>query len=363
LITVHCPCGWSFAVADAHVGKRVRCKHCSAMNAIGQPDRLPYLDANPEPPLIHPMRAPYDPDFDAPTRVARRKRRADSLNVIDERPLPPPVPMPPLVDPSRLSHTPLNRSDAIRELRRTLRMLIQRPLRLGGVVALSFAASWLVSWIFAILVSPVAPALDSDTSAYLLMLEGLKSGRYAHARQYCQRAYSATSDPDLRYLCDLQSRISDLALKSDIESFDEANSLSGGLKGVTAGFFNPLLGLSAIALGVETAFTDLKAIGERVDSRYEPQIRAYLDAEQLRQQTLTQSSWLFWLSLPVSIAGMCVGACLALNADLRLYSRASIASMFRSFPYGSGSARRGDSVWGGDKRWRERLSRWQEPLS
>jgi hypothetical protein len=92
------------------------------------------------------------------------------------------------------------------------------------------------------------PSLDVNTQAYILILNGIKEGRYSSAKELFDQAYSMTDDSELRYLADFFSKTCQLALNSGIDTHEEGNSLAGGVKAFIRGFTAPLDSLSAWSL-------------------------------------------------------------------------------------------------------------------
>lgn len=165
---------------------------------------------------------------------------------------------------------------------------------LGLVLALSVPA---VMNFFRI---PPLPTLDANTQAYVLLLQGLKTGRYSEAKTKFDVAYSMASDQEIRYLADFFSRNCDLAISSGIGTYEEGNSVEGDIKGLVDGMEKPLDSLSAWVLMFKQWFGDFEKNCNIVDQRYQPQLRTYLQALDARNNA-SHFSWILFLATPAGL--------------------------------------------------------------
>ena len=104
---------------------------------------------------------------------------------------------------------------------------------------------------------PPLPTLDANAQAYVLVLKGLKVGRYSQAQAIFDEAYSAANDSELRYVANYCSRSCGLAIESGVQSHEEASSVEGGAKAFLHGFTAPLSSISAVSLLFQRWFGDL----------------------------------------------------------------------------------------------------------
>lgn len=141
---------------------------------------------------------------------------------------------------------------------------------------------------------PPVPSLDANSQAYLLLLEGVKEGRYEAAKQMFDQAYSMSNDSEIQYLADYFSQYCQLALNSGIATHAEGDSTEGGVKAMVQGFISPLDGLSAWSLMFKQWFGDFDKNCDIVDARYQPLIRAYFAAQQQAEDAKKNSSHFSW---------------------------------------------------------------------
>ena len=130
---------------------------------------------------------------------------------------------------------------------------------------------------------PALPTLDANTEAYIYVLEGLKAGHYAKAKEMFDWAYSTTDDPELRYVADYNSRQCDLFLKAGVTSFEETGTMGANMKALEAGFTQPLNGISALGQLIEVHLGDYQNDCSIVDERYHQKIHDYWTAIQTRK--------------------------------------------------------------------------------
>jgi hypothetical protein len=154
-------------------------------------------------------------------------------------------------------------------------------------VSLSWLASSLIAW-------SMRPVEDSNLEAYLLLDQVGKLGRFDAMKTIGDQAYDKATDPELRQLASIVSRLAELNIRAGIRTVEEVNSLSGGLKALVTGFFNPLLGLEGAGATLEVLSTDFRALATQVDARYQPRLSA-------QQRARTAGSMAFRL---MSFAGI-----------------------------------------------------------
>ncbi len=139
--------------------------------------------------------------------------------------------------------------------------------------------------------------LDTNTKAYVVLLQGLRSGRYETCKECSDRAYSMTNDNELRYIADFFSRSSKIALDYNIQTFD-ASLMEVVVKSVLTGYLNPIKALKdsleAWILLAKMHFGDYKTNIDLIDGRYPWRV----PTEKI----------LFWLLLIVTPVCSCVYA-------------------------------------------------------
>ncbi len=159
------------------------------------------------------------------------------------------------------------------------------------------------AWVFVImfLFNPKLPEFNNNTNAYKSMVQGLQTGRFSLAKPYYEEAFRTATDEDLRYLADLNLRIANATLAAGVDSFQEANTWSGGFKGLVAGLLDLRLSIEGLAITIERWFTDLDAITSRLDERYFPTLQHYSKALDRRATVENWSGGMFWLCFIVVI--------------------------------------------------------------
>jgi hypothetical protein len=160
-----------------------------------------------------------------------------------------------------------------------------------------FVMAWVtLSWLVSALIAwSMRPVEDSNLEAYLLLDRVGQIGRFDAIKTLADQAYDKATDPEIRQFASILSRLAELNMRAGIFTVEEANSVSGGVKALVTGFFNPLLGLESAGAVLEVWSTDLQTLATNVDARYQPMLLA-------QQHAKTTGAIAFWLMSAAGIA-------------------------------------------------------------
>ena len=154
---------------------------------------------------------------------------------------------------------------------------------LVAVTLLAWTASAIVTW-------ALAPPVDNNLEAYLLLAQAAKSGRFDVAKDCADRAYSLATDPELRRMADVVSRMTDCCLRCGWRTCEEADSPSGLIKGILTGVFRPDLAVEACGITLDVLATDWQGIDQRYNFRHQ-------QVMQVRRRSKVAGFVTFWALL------------------------------------------------------------------
>lgn len=142
-------------------------------------------------------------------------------------------------------------------------------------IAVSLAClvvAWIVSGVIA---SIFRPGVDDNARAYVHLVEAINRPYYSEVEEYAREAQRTATDPEIKKLADLIARLANTNIRGGSQTPEQSGSLLGFGKAFVIGFLNPSLGVEGGMLFIETLFTDVEAIGARLDERYQPVFRRY----------------------------------------------------------------------------------------
>lgn len=124
------------------------------------------------------------------------------------------------------------------------------------------------------------PPPNSNIQAYQYLAAASNSQDVRTMKAYSDMALQNTTDPDIKFMADLMSRMANQKLAAGISEKSEGNSFTGVLKSMNAQMKDPFLWLQALGITFDTFTNDTQKMTNDINERYQAYFQQIIRANE-----------------------------------------------------------------------------------